>query len=329
VETGTDRFAHTTVIGTGMMGPGIALALAQGGCQVALYGRTPESTHRGLARLTAALSFLVDTQIMAADTAHAIRQNVHTETDLATAVQDAGLVVESIIEDLAAKRALFAQLGPLCGVQTLFTSDTSGLLITDITAGLPWADRCATTHFWNPPHLMPLVEITQGAQTSDATVDALVALLRRCGKAPVVARKDVPGQIANRFQHALLREAIFMIQEGIASAEDIDTALKLGPGRRWPVYGLLEHQDMVGLDLALAVQQALVPSLCRADAPLPYLLDLVRAGNLGVKTGHGLYDWTQRSPAALAARRDAFLCMLARDWSDDADVPGKDNVPGS
>jgi 3-hydroxybutyryl-CoA dehydrogenase len=321
METGTDRFARVAVIGTGMMGPGIALVLAQGGSQVALYGRTPESIHRGLARLTAALNFLVANQILAADAAQEIRNLVRAETDLAAAVQDAGLVVESIVEDLAAKRALFAQLGPLCGVQTLLTSDTSGLLITDITEGLPWADRCATTHFWNPPHLVPLVEITQGEQTTDATVDALVALLRRCGKAPVVARKDVPGQIANRLQHALLREALFMIQEGIASAADIDTALKLGPGRRWPVYGVLEHQDMVGLDLALAVHQALVPSLGRADTPLPYLIDLVRAGNLGVKTGQGLHDWTQRDPAALAARRDAFLCMMARDWSGDDVTP--------
>jgi 3-hydroxybutyryl-CoA dehydrogenase len=320
VETGGDRFARTAVIGTGMMGPGIALTLAQGGSRVTLYGRTPASIHQGLARLTAALTLLVDTRILAADEARVIRASIHTETNLAAAVQDAGLVVESIVENLAAKRALFAQLGALCGVETLVASNTSGLLITDIAEGLPWADRCATTHFWNPPHLMPLVEITQGAHTANATVDALVALLRRCGKAPVVARKDVPGQIANRLQHALLREAVYMIQEGIASAADIDLALKLGPGRRWPVYGLLEHQDMVGLDLALAVQQALVPSLCRADAPLPYLLDLVRTGTLGVKTGHGFYDWTQRSPTALAARRDAFLCMLARDWSGDEEA---------
>jgi 3-hydroxybutyryl-CoA dehydrogenase len=139
--------------------------------------------------------------------------------------------------------------------------------------------------------------------------------MRRCGKVPVVARKDVPGQIANRLQHALFREAVYMVQEGIASAEDVDLSLKMGPGRRWPVYGVLEHHDVVGVDLGLAIQTSLAPGLCHFPGALPLLQEKVARGELGVKTGQGFYNWSERDPEAVKARRDGFLCMLAREWS--------------
>jgi 3-hydroxybutyryl-CoA dehydrogenase len=295
-----------------MMGPGIALAFAQGGARVALVGRSEASVWRGLGRVTEALAFLVSRDLLSPDDARVLRERVSGTSDLQGAVADAGLVQESIVEDLQEKRALFARLEALCRPDALLTSDTSGLRISDIAAGLTRPERTATMHFWNPPHLMPLVEVTQGERTSEATVDALVAFLQRCGKAPVVARRDVPGQIANRLQHALLREAIYMVQEGIASAADVDLALKMGPGRRWPVYGVLEHHDMVGLDLGLAVHRSLVPALCRADGPLPLLEEKVARGELGVKTGEGFYRWSERDAEAVRERRDAFLCRMAR-----------------
>ncbi len=307
------RFAQVAVIGTGMMGPGIALALAQGGCRVALFGRSPESVARGLAGVDAALASQVANDLITGDDALVLRRRVWSTDDLPTASRDAGLIVESIVEDLHVKQALFGRLEDLCGPDTLLVSDTSGLRISDIAANLQWPERTATMHYWNPPHLMPLVEITQGERTSESTVQALLTISRQCGKAPVVARRDIPGQIANRLQHALLREAMYMVQEGIASASDIDLALAMGPGRRWPVYGALEHQDMVGLDLSLAVQSSLVPSLCRADEPLPVLRELVRSGVLGVKAGQGFYDWSQRDADLVRKRRDAFLGLLARE----------------
>jgi 3-hydroxybutyryl-CoA dehydrogenase len=117
-------------------------------------------------------------------------------------------------------------------------------------------------------------------------------------------------------QHALLREALYMVQEGIASAADVDLALKMGPGRRWPVYGVLEHQDVVGLDLTLTVQRALAPALCNSPEPLPLLDDMIRRGELGVKAGRGFYDWAERDAGAVKERRDAFLCALARGWDE-------------
>lgn len=311
-----DRFARVAVIGTGMMGPGMALTLARGGSRVALFGRSTDSIQRGFDRLDEALAFLIAHRLLNDQQAPELRERVWGTTDLAKAVEGAGLVQESVVENLEAKRALWSQLENVCSADTLLTSNTSGLRISDIVVGLRHPERAATLHFWFPAHLMPLVEITQGERTSDATVDALVAFMRRCAKVPVVARKDVPGQIANRLQHALFREATYMIQEGIASAADVDLALKMGPGRRWPVYGILEHHDIVGIDLGLSVQRSLVPGLCRSAEPLPILEEKVERGETGVKTGRGFYDWSERNADALKERRDAFLCMLARDWAD-------------
>lgn len=309
-----DRFANVAVVGTGMMGPGIALSFAQAGCRVALVGRSDESVRRGLAGLESALAFLAQHGIIADEARAELRERVWGTSDLEQAVAAAGLVQESIVEDLAQKQAIFRRLEIYTAPDALLASDTSGLRISVIVDGLARPQRAATAHFWNPPYLMPLVEITQGEHTSEETVQALAALLRECGKTPIVARKDVPGQIGNRLQHAMLREALYMLQEGIASAEDIDLALKLGPGRRWPVYGLLEHQDMVGLDLATAVHGAIVPELCRTPELLPVMQQLADQHRLGAKSGQGLYDWSQRDAQALQERRDAFLCMMARDW---------------
>jgi 3-hydroxybutyryl-CoA dehydrogenase len=310
-----DEFARVAVIGTGMMGPGIALTLAKGGSRVALYGRSQQSVERGFAHLDEALAFLRDNRLMNAAEGMVLRERIWGTHDLEEAVAGAGLVQESIPEHLDTKRALFGQLEELCGAETILTSDTSGLRISDIVVNLKRPERASTAHFWFPPHLMPLVEITQGEHTSTATVEKLVALMRRCGKVPVVARKDVPGQIANRLQHALFREAVHMVQEGIASAEDVDLSLKMGPGRRWPVYGVLEHHDVVGVDLGLAIQTSLAPGLCHFPGALPLLQEKVARGELGVKTGQGFYNWSERDPEAVKARRDAFLCMLAREWS--------------
>jgi 3-hydroxybutyryl-CoA dehydrogenase len=311
-----DKLTRVAVIGTGMMGPGIALTLARGANRVALFGRSRESVERGFGRLDEALSFLVNNRLLAAEEAPVLREKVWGTDDLEEAVAGAELVQESIPENLDSKRELFRRLEEVCSPHSLLTSDTSGLRVSDIATGLEHPERTATLHFWFPPHLIPLVEITQGECTSEQTVDTLAQLMRRCGKVPVVARKDVPGQVANRLQHALFREAVYMVQEGIASAEDVDLALKMGPGRRWPVYGVLEHHDVVGIDLGLAVQTSLVPGLCRSPEPLPLLRQKVERGELGVKTGQGFYNWSERNAEEVKARRDAFLCMLAREWSE-------------
>ena len=160
---------------------------------------------------------------------------------------------------------------------------------------------------------MPLVEIVKGDRTSEETLVRLQDVLTRAGKRVVVVRKDLPGQLGNRLLHALFREAFHIVQEGIASVEDVDTALKYGPGLRFPAYGLLEHADMVGLDMMVAIESYLFGALSTMDQPPEFVHDLIAKGELGAKTGHGLYDWTQRSAADVLAARDKFVAARVKE----------------
>jgi 3-hydroxybutyryl-CoA dehydrogenase len=301
------------VIGTGLMGPGIAFNLAAAGCQVSLYARTEQSVEKGLRAVAAGVNTLVEGGCLRAELGAERLARIAGTTDLAAAAAQADIVTESIVEDLAVKQELFTRLEGLCPAQTILTSNTSGLPATSIAEPLRRPERFAVTHYWNPPHLMPLVEVVKGARTAEATVQTLVLLLRGAGKKPVVVRKDTPGQLGNRLFHALIREAFWVVQEGIASAEDVDTAVKNGLGRRFPVYGVLEHQDVVGLDMVLAIQRYMCQALCNETVPAQLLRDKVRAAELGVKSGVGLYDWGVKDVREVIRRRDDFLVRLLRD----------------
>jgi 3-hydroxybutyryl-CoA dehydrogenase len=296
-----------------MMGPGIALTLALAGHPVTLFGRSVESLARGLAAVDSGLQQLRTERLTTARPAQAARRRIQGATDLATAVDQAAVVFESVAEDLDLKQQLFNELDRLAPREAIFASNTSGLPITRIAEQMDYPERAATAHFWNPAHLMPLVELVKGERTSEATLEQLRQILGAAGKRTVTVRKDVPGQLGNRLQHALLREAFHIIQEGVASVEDVDVAVKFGPGLRFPAYGLLEHADMVGLDMVQAIDDYLFPALSAADAPPAFLLELVARGDLGAKTGHGLYDWTQRDAADVLAARDRFIAARLRD----------------
>jgi 3-hydroxybutyryl-CoA dehydrogenase len=159
---------------------------------------------------------------------------------------------------------------------------------------------------------MPLVEVVKGEKTAMETVNSLSGLLARAGKKPVTVLKDTPGQLGNRLFQALLREAIHIVEEGIASVEDVDTAVKNGLGRRFPVYGPLEHNDVVGLDTLYAIQSYIGESLCRDQKPAELLKNKFDNGDLGVKTGKGFYDWQVRDGEELTNKRDRFLLDLLK-----------------
>jgi 3-hydroxybutyryl-CoA dehydrogenase len=301
------------VIGTGMMGPGIALTLALAGHPVMLYGRSSDSLARGLTAVDRGLQQLRNERLATARSAQAGRRRIKGTTDLVAAVDQAAFVFESVAEELDLKRQLFGQLDRLAPREAIFASNTSGLPITRIAAHMTYPERAATAHFWNPAHLMPLVELVKGERTSEATLERLRQVLGAAGKRTVTVRKDVPGQLGNRLQHALLREAFHIIQEGVASIEDIDVAVKFGPGLRFPAYGLLEHADMVGLDMVQAIDTYLFPELSAAAAPPAFLIELIARGDLGAKTGQGLYDWTQRNASDVLAARDRFIAARLRD----------------
>jgi 3-hydroxybutyryl-CoA dehydrogenase len=299
--------SNVAVIGAGMMGPGIGVCLALAGHEVCLFGRSSSSLKRGLAAARDGIDLLRREGVVAAAQASSGASRLRGTTDLARAVADAEFVFESIVEDLDEKQKLFGELEQLASPSAILASNTSGLPISRIAEVLHHPSRAATTHFWNPPHLMPLVEIVKGEQTSHETIEQLRTLLDGAGKQTVVVLKDTPGQLGNRLLHALFREAFHIVQEGIASVEDVDLAMKNGPGLRFPAYGLLEHADMIGLDMQLAIDSYLFAELCNLTKAPALLEDRVARGELGVRTGRGLYDWTTKDPAAVRARRDQFI----------------------
>jgi len=305
-------FREAAVIGTGMMGPGIALTLALGGLRTTIVSRHTDNAARGLKRARAQALLLADCDL--ADRAHTERaaELLSASTDFDGTAAGAGLVVESGPEDMAFKQALFARLDAVAGPEALLASNTSGLSITAIGERCSRPERVLTAHFWNPPHLMPLVEIVLGEKTADRSAEALRRVLVECGKAPVIVRQDRPGQLGNRLQMALVREAANIIAEGIASAEDIDAVAKNGLGLRMPAYGILEHQDVVGLNLGLAVLEYVAGDLYNEPRAPEYFRDLVRRGDLGASTGKGFYDWSVKSADDVRARRDAFLVEVLR-----------------
>lgn len=164
-----------------------------------------------------------------------------------------------------------------------------------------------TTHFWNPPFLMPLVEVILGERSSEEVGQAIYNLFKRCGKTPVLVLKDVPGQVGNRLFHAIIRESAYMVQEGICTAEDVDTVIQNSFGLRFPVYGPLDHMDLVGLDLISAIQTYVAPHLCNIPNCLPIFQEKVANGELGVKTGKGFYDWSKRDADEVRRIRDEFI----------------------
>ena len=282
------------VIGTGMMGPGIAATLARGGLEVTLLSRNEAGAAAGVQKARDAAGPEVAGQITGS-------------TDMEHVVAGVDVVIESAPEEMKFKQRLFEYLDRVAPLHAALCTNTSGLSVTEIQSLCRNPERVLTTHFWNPPALMPLVEVVCGEATSPEIALAVRDLLVRCGKTAVMVKKDRPGQLGNRLQMAVFREALHIVQEGIADADQVDLAIKTGFGLRLPVYGSFEHMDMVGLDLVKAVlENALTDLNSSRDTP-QILLDKIAAGELGVKSGRGFYDWSQRDATRVKALRDRFL----------------------
>ncbi|MCX6598883.1 MAG: 3-hydroxyacyl-CoA dehydrogenase family protein [Acidobacteria bacterium] len=301
------KFERAVVIGTGMMGPGIAVTLARGGVAVTIVSRTAEGAAGGLKSALDQVQYLLDHGLIDQELAAAIQPRLSATHELDRVAAEADLVVESAPENMEFKQELFAHLDQTTRPDAVLASNTSGLSITKIAERCQHPERVVTTHFWNPPYLMPLVEIVKGTRTSDEVAQALRELLSRCGKVPVIVKKDRPGQLGNRLQMALVREAVYIVQEGIADVEDVDLAAKAGFGLRLPVYGIFEHMDIVGLDLGSAVVEYAAQDLYSEPRAPELMRELVRDGHLGVKTGQGFYDWSTKDASAVKSLRDRWL----------------------
>lgn len=294
--------SSVAVIGAGLMGHGIALVFARCDYPICVYD-TSSSALAGLVnRVRASLRDL------------GLDEGVATRVvpcpDLAEAVSGADVVIEAGPENLEIKRSLFKQIEAAAPSGALLASNTSVIPITRIMEGLERQGRTLGTHWWNPPHLVPLVEVIQTERTEPQAIRQMSDLLRSVGKTPVTVRKDVPGFIGNRLQHAMWREAISLVANGVCDAETVDTVVKASFGMRLAVLGPLENADLVGTDLTLAVHEHVLPDLDRTPGPLPYLRDLVGRGRLGMKSGAGFREWSPEQQAEVRANLVRHLKML-------------------
>ena len=310
-----EEIRRVAVIGAGLMGHGIAQEFAVAGYEVALNDVSEERLARAIEAMRANLRQLADLGLVPPERAVAAPGEVRTTTNLAAAVGDADVVIEAIFEDLPLKRRIFADLDRLAPPRAILASNSSSFMPSALAAATGRPDRVLVAHYFNPPHLLPLVEVVRGPQTSDETVATMAALLRQIGKRPAIIQKEAPGFVGNRLQMALFREALAIVEAGIASPEDVDVVVKNGFGRRLAAAGPFEVFALAGLDLVLAVAEQLMPVIeSRPEVPA-LLRDTVARGDLGVKTGSGFYTWTPEEGEALRQRVAKALIAIAQ-WSD-------------
>ena len=283
--------ARIAVVGAGLMGHGIAQVFALAGHDVTIYDSFERTLASAKDRILANLKDLGDDQ-SAVD-------RVTPQGDLAKAVTGADYVVEAVLEDLGLKQKLFAEIEQHARPDAILASNTSVIPIAQNMQGLTQRERALGTHWWNPPFLVPLVEVIETQWTGPAAVDFTMKLHAAAGKTPAHVKKDVPGFIGNRLQHALWREAIALVENGICEAETVDSVIKAAFGRRLAVLGPLENADMVGTDLTLAIHRTVLPDIDSRPGPSPYLEKLVKDGKLGFKSGEGFRKWSPQQQADL------------------------------
>ncbi|EHQ90360.1 3-hydroxyacyl-CoA dehydrogenase family protein [Desulfosporosinus youngiae] len=279
-------------LGTGTIGPSITLTFAMAGYQVFMFGRSDASVKRGFQRIETILGSFCENNIIQKNQVPEIMGRIKGVTTLEEAAEGADFVIEGIVENLIAKQEVFGKMEELCPANTVFASSTSGLSPTLIAEKLDHKDRFVAAHFWNPPHLIPLVEVVPGKHTSQKTVDFTAQLMEKVGKKPVVLNREALGFIGNRLQFAMLREALYLIESGIATKEAVDTTIKYTLGRRLAATGPFESADLSGLDIINNIASYLFEDLCNHSHVSPILRELVDQGNLGAKNGSGFYEWT-------------------------------------
>lgn len=283
---------NIAVIGAGLMGHGIAQIFAVHGHSVALMDLQEDLLLRAIENIRGNLGLMAQKGIVAAAEIEPAIQRIQTTTDLKEAVSGARFVVEAVLEKLELKQQIFQDIDSFSPPDAILATNTSVISITQIAQKSKNRSRIVGTHFWNPPYLIPLVEVIRGDETAPEVVEKTYALLQRVGKHPVRVHKDVPGFVGNRLQHALWREAVSIVANGIADAATVDECIKFGFGLRLPQLGPMENIDMVGTDLTLAIHDYILKHLEDSPDPSPILTEKVARGELGFKSGRGFQTWS-------------------------------------
>ena len=305
------QIKRIAVVGAGLMGHGIAQEFALAGFQVRLHDEGDSQLARAMENIRANLQRLSSLGHVDADRIEPALGNITPTPRLEAAVVGAELVIEAIFEDLAAKRELLCSLERLCPAETIIASNTSSFMPSRLAGALSHPERLVIAHYFNPPYLIPLVEVVPGPSTSKGTVTTMVELLEKVGKKPVFLAREATGFVANRLQMALYRAALAIVAQGIAEPEAVDSVVKYGFGRRLAAAGPFEIFDLAGLDTILAVASQILPAIAGAepaDRPVPELLrQKVEQGDVGVKSGRGFHGWTPEAAEELRARLTSAL----------------------
>jgi len=305
------KIKNVSVIGSGIMGHGIGQTFALGGYEVTLNDVSNELLQKATQQIRSNLDTFIEFGITTPEIAKDAISRIKTNRSLKEAVRESDFVVEAVPEIMDLKKRVFKELDKYCPSHAIIASNTSGLRLTEMASEIQRQDRAVIAHWWNPPHIIPVVEIVKGRYTSDQTVDLVYKLLLSIGKRPVKVLKEVPGFLGNRLQYALYREALACLEEGVASAEDIDITVKGTFGFRLPTLGPIETSDFGGLDTFLNISQYLFKEINQDTEPPEILKEKVRQGKLGIKAGEGFFLYPPEKVQKKIKERDyQFLQRL-------------------
>ena len=305
------QIKNIVVVGSGIMGHGIGQTFALGGYEVTLNDIDDALLNKALQQIRSNLNTFVEFGMTTAEGAKEALSRIKTSRNLKEAAGESDFVVEALPEVMDLKKRIFKELDKYCPPHTIIASNTSGLSLTEMASGIKREDQAIIAHWWNPPHITPVVEVVKGRSTSGKTLDLVCQLLVSIGKKPVKILKEVPGFLGNRLQFALYREALYCLKEGIASAGDIDMAVKGTFGFRLPTLGPLETSDLGGLDTFLSIAEYLFKEIDRSTEAPEILREKVRQGKLGVKAGEGFFRYTpEEAQKKIKGRDRQFLQRL-------------------
>ncbi len=300
------------IIGAGLMGHALAQLFSTQGYPVSLYDDNQSVLVSAPERIRKNFGSFLDFGLVTQEDVDRCLGLIGLSPSLRDATEDAGMVVEAVSERLDLKQKIFAEIEGYVSPETFLCTNTSAISISQIAEPLRRKERLVGTHFWNPPHIVPCVEVIRSRFTSEEVFETVYQFMKRLGKRPVKVLQDVPGFLGNRMQHALWREAMSLVQQGIATPEGIDEVVKSGFGLRMPFVGPLETADLAGLDLSYDIEVDLFPHLENTTRPLDVLVERVEKGDLGAKTGRGFHDWPKDKLEQVLRERDRFLLKITQ-----------------
>jgi 3-hydroxybutyryl-CoA dehydrogenase len=290
-----EQIRRIAVVGAGLMGHGIAQEFAVAGYDVSLTDTNSEVLEGAIERIRMNLQRMVTLELVDSEKALAAPERISTTPDLSVAVSDVDVVIEAASENLGLKQRLFGEMDRICRPDTILASNSSSFMPSELNPQVTHRGRVLVAHYFNPPHFLPIVELVRGPETDEAVVDTMRALLLGIGKHPAVVNKEARGFVGNRLQLALFREALSIVEQGIAGVDDVDTVVRYGFGRRLAAAGPFEIADAAGSDLWAEVAANLLPNISAATEIPAFYKEMLQRGEHGMKSGKGFHDWTAES----------------------------------